>query len=157
MPEAGLMSYRHPTQDYRDFAARAQRHSHAFVAHEREHAHAGAHALAHAPAHAHAQQMHTHTRYPSPLDSCSEAHVLNSHPQTVPIQCPFNAHTVPITVPIGKHHSAHYFHHKKRGILSFSFFRHKVMGTVVFTNGNCNGHCMGTEWALNGHCVGVGV
>ena len=31
------------------------------------------------------------------------------------------------------------------------------MGTVVFTNGHCNGHCMGTEWALNGHCVGVGV
>jgi hypothetical protein len=27
----------------------------------------------------------------------------------------------------------------------------------MFTNGHCNGHCMGTEWALNGHCVGMGL
>ena len=33
--------------------------------------------------------------------------------QTVPIQFPYSSHTVPITVPIGKHHSSHYLRYKK--------------------------------------------
>ena len=68
---------------------------------------------------------------------------------TVPIQCPLQFPLVNTTVPI-------ILVIRNRGFNLPTFLIIKVMGTVAFTNGNCNGHCMGTVWELYGNCVGVG-
>ena len=65
---------------------------------------------------------------------------------TVPIQCPLQFPLVNTTVPIT-------LIIKKVGRLNPLFLISKIMGTVVFTNGNCNGHCMGTVWELYGNCL----
>ena len=70
----------------------------------------------------------------------------------VPIQCPYNAHTVPIQCPLKKHAVPIHSLMKKASPSPPSFLNVKCMGTVCFLNG----HCMGTVWALYGHCMGIG-
>ena len=69
----------------------------------------------------------------------------------MPIQCPYNAHTVPIQCPLKKHTVPIRSLMKKASPNPPSFLNVKYMGTVCFLNG----HCMGIVWALYGHCMGI--
>ena len=65
-----------------------------------------------------------------------------------PQQCPLSAHSVPTQCP----HSAHtvptaiYWHIRMQEFNTKNFFLAFPNITV-----KCNGHCVGTEWALSGH------
>ena len=73
---------------------------------------------------------------------------------TVPVQCPYSARTVPVTVPVENSHSARGFLILKRitGSNEFPLSR-GTTGTVEILYGHCYGHCTGTARALYGHCA----
>ena len=71
-----------------------------------------------------------------------------------PQQCPLSAHSVPTQCPLSAHTvpNAIYWHIRMQEFNTKNFFLAFPNITV-----KCNGHCVGTEWALSGHWVGTAI
>ena len=71
----------------------------------------------------------------------------------MPIQCPYNAHTVPIQCPLEKNTVPIHFLYSENQRTSFLIFKIKKYGHYAFFQWALYGHCMGIVRALYGHCV----